>query len=241
MGRLGWFAGLSLLVVPLLAGPVGKSIHVGARGGPGVPFNGGTHAPFVGNHLPFVGNHMPLGGTHVPFVGDHNWGSESEEFDHHHHRPYDGVYPGVFAYPVFPLSDWNSYLGDPGTYYGNQGGYYQNGPPVAPPDAYGPPNPYASEPNPYQPRAYEPAPEPYAAPAPAAPQVETPIEPLPPLVLILHDGQKLELANYAIVDGVLWDFSKRVAHKIPVSSIDMTASAKATVDNGGEFPQFSNP
>jgi hypothetical protein len=57
-----------------------------------------------------------------------------------------------------------------------------------------------------------------------------------PLTLVMRSGQQLSVSNYAITDGVFWNFSKQPAQKIPVSDIDLAASAKATEANGGEFP-----
>ncbi len=58
----------------------------------------------------------------------------------------------------------------------------------------------------------------------------------PPLTLILRDGQHLQVQSYAVVDQTFWDFTNATTRKIPLSNIDMAASAKATQANGGEFP-----
>ena len=73
--------------------------------------------------------------------------------------------------------------------------------------------------------------------SPAGPP-EDPI-PAKPVVLVLHSGQKLELQNYAIMNGVLWDFSKQNSRRISLNSIDGPASAKATEEAGGSFPEAS--
>lgn len=57
-----------------------------------------------------------------------------------------------------------------------------------------------------------------------------------PITVVMRSGQQLSVNNYAITDGVFWNFSKQPAQKIPVSEIDLAASAKATEANGGEFP-----
>jgi hypothetical protein len=62
-----------------------------------------------------------------------------------------------------------------------------------------------------------------------------------PITLVLHSGQQFDVRNYAVTDGVFWDFSKQPAQKIPISAIDLAASVKATEAKGGEFPPLSQP
>jgi hypothetical protein len=76
----------------------------------------------------------------------------------------------------------------------------------------------------------------YQQPAPAAQQS---IPPPVPLTLILHDGQQLQVQNYAVTDDTFWEFTNRGTRKIPLSDIDLAASAKATEAKGGEFPQIA--
>ena len=59
-----------------------------------------------------------------------------------------------------------------------------------------------------------------------------------PVTLVLRNGQQFQVQNYAVMDQTFWDFTRQTARKIPVSSIDVAASAKATQANGGEFPQL---
>jgi len=60
-----------------------------------------------------------------------------------------------------------------------------------------------------------------------------------PLTLILRDGQQLQVQNYAVMDHMFWDFTRQPTRKIPISSIDISASARATEAKGGEFPELS--
>jgi hypothetical protein len=60
-----------------------------------------------------------------------------------------------------------------------------------------------------------------------------------PVTLVLHSGQQLQVRNYAVTDGMFWDFSRHPAQKIPVAAIDVAASQKATEANGGDFPPLS--
>jgi hypothetical protein len=76
----------------------------------------------------------------------------------------------------------------------------------------------------------------------AQPQPESQPEPQPPpipVTLILRDGQHLQVQNYAVMDHMFWDFSRQPTRKIPISSIDIAASARATEAKGGEFPQLA--
>ena len=85
-------------------------------------------------------------------------------------------------------------------------------------------------------------PGPYAPPQSAAPPLASANEQQPaqaPITLILQSGAKLTVTNYAVMSGVVWDFSKQPSRKIPVSTINLTASQKATEDTGGEFPQLA--
>jgi hypothetical protein len=70
----------------------------------------------------------------------------------------------------------------------------------------------------------------YPQPDPQPPQV--------PITLILRSGQQFQVQNYAVMGQVFWDFTKQPARKIPLSTIDVAASTKATQANGGEFPQL---
>ena len=73
-------------------------------------------------------------------------------------------------------------------------------------------------------------------PTEAQTQPQTP--PAPPVTLVLRNGQTMQVENYAVTGNTFWDFSQHGTHKIPLSNIDLAASAKATEANGGEFPQI---
>ena len=60
-----------------------------------------------------------------------------------------------------------------------------------------------------------------------------------PVTLILRNGEQLTVRSYAVMNGTFWDFSKQPTRKIPLSSIDLSASQKATEAQGGEFPEIS--
>ena len=78
-------------------------------------------------------------------------------------------------------------------------------------------------------QAQAPAPPvPAAAPAPNEP-------PQPATVIVMRDGRQIETTNYAVMDQTLWNFSAHPVQKIPVSSIDISASEKANSERGIDF------
>jgi hypothetical protein len=79
--------------------------------------------------------------------------------------------------------------------------------------------------------------QPYMQAPPTAQNTEPPAI---PLTVVLRNGQRLQVENYAVIDQTFWDFSKQPARKIPISSIDVSASSQATAANGGEFPQLDS-
>jgi hypothetical protein len=65
-------------------------------------------------------------------------------------------------------------------------------------------------------------------------------DPQPGIAVVLKNGQRMSVESYAVMNGFLWDFSKQPVRKIPVSSIDIPESTKATEASGGEFPDLSS-
>jgi len=72
--------------------------------------------------------------------------------------------------------------------------------------------------------------EPAQAQAPAKPQT-----PLPPTIIVLRDGRKLELSDYAVTDSTLYDLSNGRAKKISLAQVDVPATIKVNEDRGIEF------
>ena len=87
-----------------------------------------------------------------------------------------------------------------------------------------------------QQQQYEPSP--YLVNPPSPP--EEPLKKAVPVTLILRGGQKLKVQDYAVMNGVFWDFTAQPARKITLSDVDIEASAKATQGDGGEFPDLSS-
>jgi hypothetical protein len=78
------------------------------------------------------------------------------------------------------------------------------------------------------------------APAPpVAAQAASEAPPVTPITVVLRDGRRLQVASYAVMNQMFWDFSQQPARRIPVASIDVTASTKATEAAGGEFPELA--
>jgi hypothetical protein len=155
---------------------------------------------------------------------------------------------GYYGFGIYPSLGFG-YYGDNFYDPSYDSGYYDSGQgvPYSSPDQYS--SPYAAMPDPnvetgpgnyYPPIPYDAGPPqpqqqqyaPYPDPAPAPP-------PALPILLILKTGQKLEVQNYAIVNGMFWDFTKPNSKRIPLAQIDVAASAKATDDAGGSFPTES--
>jgi hypothetical protein len=83
-----------------------------------------------------------------------------------------------------------------------------------------------------------PAPPPPPSSSRAAGNPEPPA-PGAPLILILQNGQRLQLQSYAVMNQTLWDFSEQPARRIPFASINIPASQRATEAAGGEFPSLN--
>jgi hypothetical protein len=56
-----------------------------------------------------------------------------------------------------------------------------------------------------------------------------------PTTLVFRDQHKEEVQNYAIVDHTLWVFTALRARKIPMSDLDVDATAKVNDEHGVEF------
>jgi hypothetical protein len=75
----------------------------------------------------------------------------------------------------------------------------------------------------------------YMAPPPVASNDALP--PADPIVVVLKNGQRVQMQSYGIMNGLLWDFSRPNSKRIPMASIDVAASVKATQEVGGSFPE----
>lgn len=74
-----------------------------------------------------------------------------------------------------------------------------------------------------------------APPPPRAARQVDPPEVVPNTVLVFRDGHKEEVQNYAIVGQTLWNFAPQHRQKIPLSDLDLQATAKANEERGVDF------
>jgi hypothetical protein len=58
---------------------------------------------------------------------------------------------------------------------------------------------------------------------------------LPATVLVFRDQHKQEVQNYAIVGQTLWSFAPQRTEKIPLASLDISATTKANEERGVTF------
>jgi hypothetical protein len=58
---------------------------------------------------------------------------------------------------------------------------------------------------------------------------------VPDTVLVFRDQHKQEVQNYAIVGQTLWNFAPQHTQKIPLSDLDLPATAKANDERGVDF------
>jgi hypothetical protein len=58
---------------------------------------------------------------------------------------------------------------------------------------------------------------------------------VPPTVLVFRDQHKKEVQNFAIVGETVWIFAPQRTEKIPLSDLDLAATAKANDDRGVDF------
>jgi hypothetical protein len=62
-----------------------------------------------------------------------------------------------------------------------------------------------------------------------------PVADQPTTVLIFKDGHELEVRNYAIVGGTLYDLSDGRTHKVELAQLDLPATVKQNDDRGVSF------
>ena len=71
--------------------------------------------------------------------------------------------------------------------------------------------------------------------APPRPEPATKSELHEPTLLIFRDKHTQEVENYTIVGQTLWIFSESRATKVPLSSLDVDATAKVNDERGVGF------
>jgi hypothetical protein len=58
---------------------------------------------------------------------------------------------------------------------------------------------------------------------------------VPATVLVFRDQHQQEVRNYAIAGGTLWVFNEQAAKKIPLSDLDLAATARMNDEHGVDF------
>jgi len=158
--------------------------------------------------------------------------------DHHHHgdrpQPDAFVYPYyVPYYPVMTPYDYGDASQDeasaevPDQYQGGPTIFDRRGPGTPLPDDYPTDLPKARLPRP------EPAPDDNANATAAPPPAPIAVE--PNTILVFKDGHKLEVGNYAIVGGNLFDLTPGHRQKVALADLDVSATEKANDELGVDF------
>jgi hypothetical protein len=75
----------------------------------------------------------------------------------------------------------------------------------------------------------------YARLAPPPPREKERTEAVSATVLVFRDQHQQEVQNYAIVGRTLWNFAPQHTEKIPLSDLDLPATAKANDERGVDF------
>lgn len=203
---------------------------VGVRSGPvfggmsqsGVRFGGGLHQSFIGSRQSFAGFRRPFLGFRQPFFGPR----------HFHHRVFFSTFSpwffGYYGYPGYPglYSDYS---------YSTLGSY----PAYDYSSAYSAQNDISRQQQDIDRLEDEVArlrEERESREAPSSkPQAQGKSEPSTPTVLVFRDKHTQEVQNYAVVGGTLWIFNEQRATKLPLSWLDIDATAKANEERGVDF------
>lgn len=65
-------------------------------------------------------------------------------------------------------------------------------------------------------------------------QPDTP--PPPPVTVVLRDGKRFQSSDFAVMNGVFWDFSKTPTRRVLMSEVNVPASVQASAADGAQFP-----
>jgi hypothetical protein len=178
------------------------------------------------------GNHaLPPTVTSPRFSNSNRFTTHPGQASHHQHR--DGVHPqragSVYAVPYYyypyPYDASGYDQPDPAAADESDSNEYQGGPTIF--DRRGP-------------GTRHPVDDSYADQGPAQPVAasqaeDEPVSNQPDTLLVFKDGHQLEVSNYAIVGATLFDLSEGRSHKIPLSELNLAATAKENDDRGVDF------
>lgn len=65
--------------------------------------------------------------------------------------------------------------------------------------------------------------------------------PVKPITLVLKDGRRLQVQNYAVMDQTFWDFTSQPVKKILLANINVAESQRESAANGADFPNLTAP
>jgi hypothetical protein len=244
--------GLSLVPVYVCAQHGGGGHGGGFGGGGHAGFSGGGHSGFSG-HSSFSssagfgasrfgsssGSRYASGGSRYP-SGAHSYGYYGNHYGYYGNRgPYYGY--GYGRWPYFYSAYGYPYYGyDPWW----DAWWWDNGPTSYDQDSMNQ-RQLAAEMNQQnlqeqdwlrQQNQNDQDQDAYARPSrQAQPAAEAQPQNDPATVLVFRDQQQREIHNYAIADGILYNFTASRTEKIPLAVIDIPATVKANDDRGVEF------
>jgi len=222
-------ARIAAFLVAFSSAPI--CVHAQRGGGGHAGFSGGAgHASF-GSHGGFSGGHSGFSG-HSAFSSSSHFSSFPGS--HHTSGTRSFRFRGPYAYP---------YYGYP--YYGYYDPWYDawwwdNGPASYDEDAMNQ-RQLAAEMNRQNLEEQDMLrqqndQDAYARPArQAQPTAESQSQNDPATVLVFRDQHQREIHNYAIADGILYNFTASRTEKIPLVILDIPATIKANDDRGVEF------
>jgi hypothetical protein len=219
---------LALLVAVAQAQVNGVPTSVTSHGFGGSTGPRGTPPSVTSLGFSAQGNHALPPTVTSPRFSSNSRGFTTHPVEPSHHQHHDGLHHprggAVYAVPYY-----YPYAYGPGDPYANDDSAsdddeYQGGPTIF--DRRGP-------------GTSRPAEDRYADDGPAAPMStqseDEPVSNQPDTVLVFKDGHQLEVANYAIVGTTLFDLSEGRSHRIPLSELNLSATAKENDDRGIDF------
>jgi len=219
----------------------------GGHGGGG--FSGGAgHGGFSGGHAGFAGHsgfssESGFSGSHISSFSGSHYGSGSHSYGYYngnrgqrYYYGYRGRGPYVYSYYGYPYYGWYGPSWD--------AWWWDNGPSSYDEDAMSQ-RELANEMNQQnleeqdmlrrQDRDYQDQDLYSQRSRQAQPVADSRPENDPATVLVFRDQQQREIHNYAIADGILYNFTTSRTEKIPLVILDIPATIKANDDRGVEF------
>jgi hypothetical protein len=216
----------------------------GGGGGHGGGFGGGGHGGFSSAHSGFSGHSgfsssPSFGGSRFSSSSGSHFSSGSRNYGHYGYRgPYYGSgyryrWPYAYSYYGYPYYGydpwWNAWWWDNGPSSYDEDSMNQRQLASEMNQQNLEEQDWLRQQNSQDQDAYS------RPPRPAQPAAESQPENDPATVLVFRDQHQREIHNYAIADGILYNFTSTRTEKIPLAVIDVPATVKANDDRGVEF------